>query len=322
MPNIKTIKMNNSSATNLSPKVSVIMPIYNTEVYLCEALDSICNQTLKELEIILINDGSTDNSQHIIEEYAQKDNRIKYNFQSNQGQGVARNNGLQLATGKYIYFMDSDDILDIDALEKCYEISEQDKVDFVFFDAVTIYDNPNSPHTFDYCRKGKIDEQKLWNGIELLNHELKHYIFFVVPWLHFTNHSFLKKSFKGFPSGIIHEDQIFAMQIMLNAQRIRYISRPYFKRRVRVESTMTNKFSMRNIEGYTTVSIQIGSWSQLNKDWASVINLYLIRTLNSVIWLGQKMTLLEKIETLCRFRRLNLSKYVTFKNWIIFCFKN
>ena len=98
------------------PCVSVIIPIYNTENYLREALDSICNQTLQELEIILINDGSTDNSQAIIEEYAQKDIRIHYSIQSNQGQGVARNNGLQLATGKYIYFMDSDDILETDAL--------------------------------------------------------------------------------------------------------------------------------------------------------------------------------------------------------------
>lgn len=112
--------MNNCSDINPSIKVSVIIPVYNTATYLHSALDSICNQTLKDLEIILINDGSTDNSQYIIEKYARKDNRIKYLIQPNQRQGVARNNGLQLATGQYIYFMDSDDILDIDALRQCY----------------------------------------------------------------------------------------------------------------------------------------------------------------------------------------------------------
>lgn len=85
------------------------------------------------MEIILINDGSTDNSQYIIEKYARKDNRIKYLIQPNQRQGVARNNGLQLATGQYIYFMDSDDILDIDALRQCYEMCERKELDFVTF---------------------------------------------------------------------------------------------------------------------------------------------------------------------------------------------
>ena len=96
--------MNNCHTNNgLLPKVSVI--IYNTEVYLCEALDSICNQTLRELEIILINDGSTDRSQSIIEKYAAHDFRIQWHTQTNQGQSVARNHGLQYATGKYIYFI-------------------------------------------------------------------------------------------------------------------------------------------------------------------------------------------------------------------------
>ena len=104
------------------PKVSIIIPIYNTAPFLRQTLDSICNQSLKELDIILINDGSTDESPNIIEEYVRKDNRIKHLTQPNQGQSVARNNGLQLAKGKYIYFMDSDDILDTDALKKCYNI--------------------------------------------------------------------------------------------------------------------------------------------------------------------------------------------------------
>ena len=100
----------------MQPKVSVIIPIYNTALYLSEALDSICNQTLKEIEIILVNDGSTDNSLEIIREYSLRDNRITYFSQPNQGQGVARNLGLSHAVGKYIYFMDSDDILSIETL--------------------------------------------------------------------------------------------------------------------------------------------------------------------------------------------------------------
>lgn len=314
--------MNDYNTVNPQPKVSVIMPVYNTADYLPEALNSICNQTLEALEIIIINDGSTDDSQNIIEEYAKKDNRIKYCIQHNQKQGVARNNGLQLATGEYIYFMDSDDILDTDALRQCYETCKRKELDFVTFDAETIYEFPNSSDTFNYNRKGKVDDQKLWSGIELMNFELEQDIFYVVPWLCFSKHSFLKQHFTGFPPGVIHEDTIFAVQIMLNAQRVGYLPQSFFKRRVRSSSTMGANFSMRNIEGYTLVSTQIRSWTQQHAEWNSVIDLYLRKTLNSVIWLGHKMTLLEKIEAYCRIRRLHLSKYVDFKNWTVFWLKN
>lgn len=321
MYDIKAITMkSNHSSINPHPKVSVIIPIYNTDAYLHEALDSVCNQTLQELEIILINDGSTDNSQYIIEEYAQRDDRIKYRIQPNQGQGVARNNGLQLASGEYIYFMDSDDVLYPDALRQCYEKSETEELDFVTFDADTINENSHAD-SFIYNRKEKIDQQKVWKGIELMRYELEQGIFYVVPWLCFSRHSFLTKHFRGFPAGVIHEDTIFVLQLMLHAQRIGYIAESFFKRRVRASSTMMKSFSMRNIEGYTLVCTQIRSWTLLHNEWESIIDLYLRKTLNSVIWLGHKMTLLEKVETYCRFLRLNLSHYVNSKNWLVFWLK-
>ena len=102
------------------PKVSVIIPVYNTAPYLHEALESITMQTLKELEIIIVNDGSTDGSGEIIREAARKDERIKVYEQENQGQSIARNVGLDHAIGEYIYFMDSDDLLELNALKICY----------------------------------------------------------------------------------------------------------------------------------------------------------------------------------------------------------
>lgn len=312
---------NNTSHAEYLPKVSVIIPVYNTGNYLRQGLDSICNQTLRELEIIIVNDGSTDNSPCIIEEYAQKDFRIQWRTQPNQGQAVARNNGLLLATGKYIYFMDSDDILDTEALQKCYEMCEQNNLDIVTFDAETILEDCITTDSYKYSRKNIVNESKVWTGPELLEYELKHNVFFVVPWLFFTNHKFLKKNFSGFPSGIIHEDHAFAVQIMLYAKRVYYISHPYFKRRVRASSTMTHHFSMRNIEGYTTVFTQMDSWVRQHDEWQKIIKLYLFRTLNTVVWLGHRMTFLEKIETYCRLRRLKFSPYVTLKNWMVFWFK-
>ncbi len=102
------------------PKVSVIVPVYNTEKYLAECIESISNQTFKDLELILVDDGSTDNSGTICDEYAKKDNRIKVFHQENGGVCHARNKGLDNATGKYICFVDSDDYLEHNALEILY----------------------------------------------------------------------------------------------------------------------------------------------------------------------------------------------------------
>lgn len=97
---------------NNSKKVSIIVPVYNTEKYLKKCLDSIINQTHKNLEIILVDDGSTDNSGKIADDYARKDKRIKVLHQKNQGQSTARNNGLKISTGDFVGFIDSDDAID------------------------------------------------------------------------------------------------------------------------------------------------------------------------------------------------------------------
>lgn len=103
------------------PKVSVIIPVYNVEKYLRQCLDSVINQTLTDIEIICVDDGSTDSSLAILEEYASKDDRIKILKQQNAGAGVARNTGLTIAKGEYLYFFDSDDFLELNALEKLYQ---------------------------------------------------------------------------------------------------------------------------------------------------------------------------------------------------------
>lgn len=105
------------------PKVSVIIPVYNTEEYLEKCLYSIVNQTLNEIEIICVDDGSTDNSLQILKKYAENDNRIKVITQENSGAAVARNNGIDNAKGEYLYFIDSDDYVDLSFLEKMYNQS-------------------------------------------------------------------------------------------------------------------------------------------------------------------------------------------------------
>lgn len=110
-------------------KVSVIIPVYNVEKYLEQCLDSIIHQTLEEIEIICVDDGSTDNSLNILYTYQKKDNRIQVIEQKNQYAGVARNNGIKAAKGKYVIFLDSDDFFETNMLESMYNQAEKDNSD-------------------------------------------------------------------------------------------------------------------------------------------------------------------------------------------------
>lgn len=161
--------------TNL--KLSIIVPIYNVEKYLTKCLNSLVNQTLKEIEIICVDDGSTDNSLNILKEFAKKDIRIKVYTQQNSGQSVARNVAIKNATGEYLGFVDSDDWVDLDYFEKLYNVAKEYSCDIACagfkrcgkfissirksYDKVKIYENINDKVFVD-----KVPEHNyLWNKI-------------------------------------------------------------------------------------------------------------------------------------------------------------
>lgn len=300
----------------MQAKVSVIIPVYNTALYLREALDSICNQTLKELEIIIIDDGSTDESPLIINKYAQKDSRIHIYQQPNQGQGVARNLGLSHASGEYIYYMDSDDILQNNALEICYNKCVNNQLDFVLFDAELLTEVVGA-YIPDYNRKGMIDT-KIWNGIDLLKHELEHYLFRTPVWQYFVRSSFLKESFDNFLPQSYAEDHLFALSIHLHAKRVCYIPNNFFKRRVRNGSSMTQKFTLYNIKCYMNVFSSVKELININATYKNVLNQYLHETLNAVVWTSHRLSFIEKIIAFRFFYNSNYLHYITFKNWLIF----
>lgn len=118
-----------------SPKVSVIIPVYNAEKYLRECLDSVVNQTLKEIEIICVDDGSTDGSLTILREYRKKDKRVKVLTQANEGVSAARNRGLLSACGEFVAFLDSDDYIEISAYEISYKEAKKKMQIFWFLEA-------------------------------------------------------------------------------------------------------------------------------------------------------------------------------------------
>lgn len=121
------------------PKISVIIPIYNVEKYIKECLSSVVNQTLKDIEIICVNDGSKDNSRDIAAEFAQNDNRIKIIDQENSGLSAARNVGIKAASGEYVAFVDSDDRISLNFLEALYNAAKQNGADVACTNIVRFY---------------------------------------------------------------------------------------------------------------------------------------------------------------------------------------
>lgn len=121
------------------PKISIIVPIYNVESYLDRCIQSLLNQTLKEIEIILVDDGSPDNCPVMCDEYAKQDNRIKVIHKKNAGLGYARNSGLEIATGEYVAFVDSDDFVDSNMYQALYERAKRDNLDTCYCGFVRHY---------------------------------------------------------------------------------------------------------------------------------------------------------------------------------------
>lgn len=143
---------------NKIPKVSIIVPIYNVEKYLDRCIQSLVNQTLNDIEIILVDDGSPDNCPSMCDEYAQKDNRIKVIHKQNAGLGYARNSGLDIATGEYVAFIDSDDYVDLSMYKTLYKRAETINADAVFCGFKTeIF--PNNWH-----ESKEVYEDQLWEG--------------------------------------------------------------------------------------------------------------------------------------------------------------
>ena len=224
--------------------VSVIVPVYNTENYIEECLESIINQSLREIEILCINDGSTDNSQIILSEYAARDNRIRIVSQKNRGPGYSRNRGLKMAQGEYVYFMDSDDVLPTDALQKLYDIAEANKAEVVFFDGRSFFESKLLEGEY-LCYKHeyeKFDEiSGITNGIRLLDWCEKNKKVVVSPCLVFLRRDYLVENKIVFHEDIFYEDNLFHVKVLLALKRGYVFHEKLFYRRIRNNSIMTNQ---------------------------------------------------------------------------------
>lgn len=298
-------------------KVSVILPIYNVAPYLDDAFQSLINQTLKEIEIIAVNDGSTDDSEEIIKKYAGQDARISFYSQTNQGQSVARNLALQHASGKYIYMMDSDDILaDREALRICYDYAEDNHADFIFFDGNIIQEEGAAPLTWNYQRTQEWEENKAIIGENLLNRMLDLSKHNCVVWLLLIKHDYLKRIGLSFYPGIIHEDELFTTKLTLQSNNIYCLKKSFVNHRVRSVSTMGKHYSKRNINCYLTVIDELLRWQK-----SPIIHKFAKYTLSKVFYTGHIIPFKDKFSVFGRALRSGYIKYIGIKSCMVFWLK-
>lgn len=253
---------------NKGMKVSIILPVYNVEKYLRECMESAVNQTLDSVELIAVNDGSTDNSLNILEEYREKYN-IKIINQENKGLSEARNSGLRIASGEYVYFLDSDDYIDLEAMEYCYNKCKENDLDIINFDAISFQDENDKEAKLDIEEeydRGHILNSDVYKGEDFYNYLISNNAYRQPVWLSMYKTSFLKENNLDFYPGLIHEDELFTKIAYLQSSRIIYVPKQFFHRRVRSNSIMTSKMSRKKVESIVIIAENIYNYYYKNKN--------------------------------------------------------
>lgn len=233
-------------------KVSVIIPVYNVERYLSACLDSVLGQTHKDLEVICIDDCSPDRCGEILDAYAKRDQRVKtVHLPENRRQGYGRNLGLSMADGKYVYFLDSDDMIEPETLSELTVLSDRDSLDAVFFDSRNIFEQEDLKEIYmpPLPRTG-VYKDEIYKGTDLLDDFMRQNEWTCYPQRIFWRREFLLEEEIRYPAGSEHEDEYFAFAGILAAERVRYIRKPYFILRTRPDSVMTSAPAAKNFHGY------------------------------------------------------------------------
>lgn len=266
----------NSAENESKPKVSVILPIYNVEKYLKKCLDSIVNQTFKSIEIICVNDGSTDSSLEILNEYANNDARFIVLSQENQGQGVARNRGIEIAKGEYLQFIDPDDWIEPDAIEILYNFANEHKSEVVKFNYKDYNEYSGEIRKKDFAAKIKKIYSYDLNKIPFFSwHDVKKGFLWSLDlyvWSYFYSTDFVKSNNIKFAPSKIGEDHLFSNGALLLAQKIDFLNKYLYFYRIRKGSSVRIKSDINfcifdNIKLLKEFLIANDLFNELENEW-------------------------------------------------------
>ena len=235
-------------------KVTVVIPVYNVEKYLRECLDSVCSQTLSDLQILCVDDCSPDNCGAILDEYAAGDSRITvFHLEKNRMQGYGRNLGLDHAQGEYIYFLDSDDMIEPDAMRILYDRCAPDGIEAAVFGYRNIYETEDLRKMYpqkEFIPEDSPCRDRVCTGSELLDDMMIRQYWTPMPQVYFWKTEMLKREGVRCPEGAYHEDEYFSFAALLSAERATCVPETLSIRRIRGNSVVTSHFDCRNAYGY------------------------------------------------------------------------
>lgn len=220
-------------------KLSIIVPVYNVENYLCKCIDSILNQNFKDFEVILVDDGSIDRSGKICDIYANKDNRVKVIHKNNGGLSSARNMGLDVAKGEYIGFVDSDDWIEPDMYERMYNEIIKTNSDIIVCNFKKVFKNVEESYIY---RNKSLD----LNNIEALNELYNIKYIYNLAW----NKIYKKSLFDNlrYKEGFIYEDEFIIHHLLYKSNKTRYIPENFYNYYQREGSIINSKFNIRKYD--------------------------------------------------------------------------
>lgn len=277
------------------PKVSIIVPIYNVEKYLIKCVDSLIHQTLKEIEIILVDDGSPDNCPKICDDYAKKDTRIKVIHKQNAGVSAARNTGIEVATADWLAFVDADDWVEEDMFEEAYKRTKNGDVDMVLFNFYSNYEK-NEIVNKKIPQEDFITEDK--NIIEQLKLAVLHPMFgpygtqfacMAAPWNKIFKASIIKQNDIKFPIEVkgIFDDGLFNLYYYEYVKKIDFFNKPLYHYR-RLSTSIVNKFKPNKLEVNQAIFNKIKEYVEkhnenqlLKSAYDSRVVMYLYITINT-----------------------------------------
>jgi len=229
------------------PLVSVIVPTYNVERYVEDCIDSLISQTYPNVEIIVIDDGSKDATVYLLNQYKDKFKLIAHD--NNKGQGARRNEGIKRAKGKYIYFVDSDDWIESDAIEKLVKQAEAEKVELVRFNGVAFYEGGSAPKVEgNYDFSHVLKDKAVYTGEELLEKNRKSYS--ASPCLYLVKKEVVDQHNLCFLEGVLHEDEYFTTRLFASVERMSYLDEGFYHRRYRLASTMTENTTTHKLKSF------------------------------------------------------------------------
>lgn len=217
-------------------KLSIIVPVYGVEKYIDKCLDSLVKQSLKEIEIIVVNDGTKDNSQKIIDKYVKKyPDKIKSYIKENGGQGSARNYGLKKATGEYIGYVDSDDFVEKDMYKKLYDKAKENNYDIVVCGNYNVSEDYQNKNIDAFINNYNTDLENIFFGK-------------MAVWNKIYKRDILIKNKLEFKEKVWYEDLAFTLKAIMNSNTFAFIDEPLYDYLIREGSTMNNSNVQRNLE--------------------------------------------------------------------------